>query len=583
MSKKPGYHPETFEIRDINDPQDSVTNTDDILSELTGVQSEYGGTTPLPLEGKEDLQQTNSVIFRTKSTRNEPDITNQVPYSRFGKGEKWFLVALLSCTGFFSTIAGNIYYPVLTVIEKKFNITEEQVNMTVVVYFLLQGISPSVLGGFADSIGSRPMVIICALAYCAACIGLACSQKYVEILILRIIQSAGISPINAINSGIMGDVTIKSERGGYVGYVTGFQTVGAAFGALFGALLAARWGWRAIFWFLAIGSGTCSLFSVLLLPETKRTIVGNGSIRPKTIQNIAPVLSLPFVQRRLHLNDPDLETLEPRAKVSLTSSFSVLKIPEVDILLVIAALQYALWATQQTALSIALSKKYHYDVLRIGLCYLPAGIGTLLSVIFSGKYLNYSYKKMFEAYSRWIKEQESKLMEEYDNDKRKVREVILNDPKYTFNLCEARLRPAFLTLVVSSSFFCGLGWCLEEMTSIVAVLFCSGIGCLFSSCMSTFSSTLLVDLFPSKPTAAASCLYLVRCCLAGVYVACLSRMIKAMNYGGLFTLLGGLSVSSCVLLVYLIHRGKILSFKRKKEEQKILTGAGAALKGETHV
>ena len=141
MSKKLGYHPETFEIKDVNDPQDSVTNMDDNFSEITGVQSENENKIQLHLEGKGDSQQTNSVIFRTRSTCKEPDITNQVPYSRFGKAEKWFVVALLSCTGFFSTIAGNIYYPVLTVIEKKFDITEEQVNMTVVVYFLLQGIS----------------------------------------------------------------------------------------------------------------------------------------------------------------------------------------------------------------------------------------------------------------------------------------------------------------------------------------------------------------------------------------------------------------------------------------------------------
>ena len=92
--------------------------------------------------------------------------------------------------------------------------------------------------------------------------------------------------------------------------------------------------------------------------------------------------------------------------------------------------------------------------------------------------------------------------------------------------------------------------------------------------MSVFSSTLLVDLFPSKATAAASCLYLIRCCLAGVYIACLSRMLRAMDYGGLFNSLGVLSVSSCLLLVYLIRRGKTLSLKRKKEEQEISTRVG---------
>lgn len=123
----------------------------------------------------------------------------------------------------------------LTIIERKFNITEELANVTIVVYFIFQGVAPSIMGGLADTFGRRPIVLWAILAYFCACIGLACAHDYAQILALRCLQAAGISPVIAINSGIMGDVTTKVERGGYVGLVAGFQVVGTVFGALIGA------------------------------------------------------------------------------------------------------------------------------------------------------------------------------------------------------------------------------------------------------------------------------------------------------------------------------------------------------------
>ena len=97
-------------------------------------------------------------------------------------------------------------------------------------------------------------------------------------------------------------------------------------------------------------------------------------IRPRSIQNIAPVLSLPVVQKRLHLNNPDLETLEPKGKVhTLAYNLDVLEGSKMDVALFCSALQFGLWAAQQTSLSTALSKKYHFSVTKIGLCYLPGG------------------------------------------------------------------------------------------------------------------------------------------------------------------------------------------------------------------
>ncbi|CCC69350.1 hypothetical protein NCAS_0C03600 [Naumovozyma castellii] len=510
-------------------------------------------------------------LCKTQSNKkDEPNLDNAVPYSRFGSSEKTILVLQCAFTGFFSTIAGAIYYPVLSEIEEIFHISEESVNITVVVYFIFQGISPSIMGGLADTMGRRPIVLCSIAVYFCACIGLACCQTYPQIVVLRCLQAAGISPVIAINSGIMGDITTRAERGGFVGYVSGFQVMGSAFGALIGAGISSTWSWRAIFWFLAIGSGICLIISFIILPETKRTIVGNGSIIPKSKLNRAPSLMVPYLRKKLHLDNPDWETMEPKIHLNFFAPFGILKNTEVFILLFVSGLQFATYTTHQTALSTVLSSKYHLTVAKIGLCYLPSGICTLISVVTSGRYLNWTYRRQIARHQTWLKEQEAILLEQYNNDIVEVKDIMENNPKYTFNIFKARLQPAFFTLILSASGFCAFGWCLSVKAPLAAVLVTSGFGSLFSNCILTFSTTLVVDLFPTKASTATGCLNLFRCIISAIYIGCLSRMADSMTYGGVFTFMSALAAVSSTLLFIPVGNGKKLALKRRKQEQKAL-------------
>lgn len=504
--------------------------------------------------------------MRVQSSIPEPEIP-AAPYSRFGSREKSMLIVQCAFTGFFSTIAGAIYYPVLSVIEGKFHITEEQVNITVVVYFIFQGLSPSFMGGLADYFGRRPLVNISVFLYFAACIGLACSNTYAQMVGLRCLQAAGISPVIAINSGIMGDITTRKERGGFVGYVSGFQVIGSAFGALIGAGLSSRWGWRSIFWFLAIGSGACLVLSIFLLPETKRSIVGNGSVTPTSFLNHSPILMLPAARRKLHLDDPDFQTLEPTNKLNMLALFSILAIPEVSLLLLVAGIQFATWTTHQTALTTALSKSYHLSVAEIGLCFLPAGVCTLISVVTSGRYLNWNYRRQMEKHKAWLAKQDALLLEEHGGDQLLVKELIEHDYHYTFNIFRARLQPALFTILLSSMGFIAFGWCISVKAPLAAVLCTSGFASLFSNCIMTMSVTLIVDLFPSKSSTATGCLNLFRCILSAIFIACLSRMTQTMKAGGVFTFLGALMDLSALSMLILTTQGKKLSHKRRQKER----------------
>ena len=545
---------------------DAQMKTDNIDPSKTLFEDTDDGVSIVSNFSKENSPADDEDIFhmiKTKSGKPEPDISSP-PYSRFDQSEKTALVIQCAFTGFFSSIAGAIYYPVLTVIEEQFDIDEELVNITVVVYFVFQGLSPTIMGGLADSLGRRPIILLAVLIYFGSCIGLACSQTYAQIIILRCLQAAGISPVIAINSGICGDITTRAERGSYVGYISGFVVIGSAFGALIGAGLSSTWGWRSIFWFLAIGSGICLIISIIVLPETKRTIVGNASITPKSYLNRAPILLWPLLRRQLHLDAPDFETLEEKRELDLFAPLKILRIPEIFILLLVSGLQFSMWSTHQTALSTVLSKDYHLTVANIGLCYLPAGVCTLISVISCGRYLNWSYRRDITKHNIWLKAQREKLLQEYDDNIEKVTEIMENDCYYTFNICRSRLQPAFITLLLSSSGFAAYGWCISVKAPLAAVLVTSGFSSLFSNCILTMSTTLIVDLFPAISSTATGCLNLFRCILSAVFIASLSRMADTMTYGGVFTFLAALTGISSALLLIPVRNGKNLSHKRKQ-------------------
>ncbi|CUS23977.1 LAQU0S13e00540g1_1 [Lachancea quebecensis] len=498
------------------------------------------------------------------------------PYSRFGTGEKLVLVAICAASGIFSTIAGPIYFPALTTIENQFHISTELVNVSVVLYFLFQGIAPTLMGGLADSFGRRPIVLWSIALYMAACIGLACSRTYAQILVLRCLQSAGISPVIAVNSGIMGDVTTREQRGGYVGLTAGFQVLGSAFGALIGGGVVSTWGWRAIFWLLAIGSGCSLIFSSILLPETKRSVVGNGSITPPAIWSKAPVLALPQVRKRLHLDNPDYETLAPKEGLNLLAPLSVFRSPEIALLLLVTGLQFSLWVCHLTALSSLLQKDYNLKVAQVGLSYLPSGICTLISVVGAGRILNWNYKRRLSKHELFIEEATQRLMAENDNDEKLVDKILSTDVSYVFNIFRARLEIMFIPLLLSGGGFVGFGWCLDAHTPLVAVLVFSGFASLFSNCVIACATTLVVDLYPQKTSTATGCVNFSRCVLAAILVAALNRMMSSMSVGGTFTLLAGLTMASTVTLIIPVKYGPKMAHKRAAQNL-----AAADEKGET--
>ncbi|CCK71976.1 Aqr1p KNAG_0I01910 [Huiozyma naganishii CBS 8797] len=453
----------------------------------------------------------------------QPEEVSTAPYTLLSYSQKWGMVAVLTMCGFWSSLGSPIYYPALRQLEKEFHLNESQVNVTVVVYLLFQGIAPTFSGGLADRYGRRPIILGGMLVYVVASIGLARAPSYGVIVFLRIVQSIGISPTIAISSGVVSDYTLKRERGTFVGATSGFVLIGQGIGPLLGAVIAARWDWRAIFWFLVIGCGTSMLIAFFLLPETKRTIVGNLSIEPKKLINKNPLFLLPGVRRRFKYDNPDYETLDPTIpELDLVSAFKITARPEIFLSLFPAGMQFAMWTLMLSCIASQLSiAPYNYHLTIVGVCYLPAGIGGLCGSFFTGRIIDLYYRRVVRKFQQ-------------DKAEGKIPE------NQVFNIFRVRLMcvlPQNFIAVVSFLLF---GWSVDKGWKIPAALITS---CVSSYCaMSTLSTmtTLLVDLYPKKSSTASSCFNFVRCSLSSIFMGCLAKMKTSMTVGGTFSFLSGL-------------------------------------------
>ncbi|CAK9681218.1 MFS antiporter QDR2 [Candida parapsilosis] len=467
------------------------------------------------------------------------------PYTIFHKFEKFQLIIILSLVGFWSTVSSPIYFPALPTLTEYFNTTEDIINISVVCYLLLQGITPTISSNLADTFGRRPVILASILVFIAACIALSQTNVYWLLAVLRCIQAAGIAPVIAISSGVSGDVCTPENRGGMVGTVSGLQLLGNGLGGLLGAALISGFHtWRSIFVFLAIGGGVTFVLAFFILAETSRRIVGNGTVMPKNPIHKSMTIYLPSFQKKM---TNDYVTIAHKKPFDIFGPFRIFIQKEIFLTLLPSGLHFAAWTMVLTSLSTELeSSKYNYSVMHVGLIYLPQGIACLVGSMSVGRFMNWYYRRRKAAYDKQV--------EELPLDQRPP----FNQVATRLTLCVA---PALLMIIGLVIF----GWCIEYNRHIISIIVSTILIAFSSSVFISICTTLLVDLHPGQGSASTSCLNLMRCWLAALGVGVLDRMIDAMNLGGTYTLVAGFCLLFDLCLIYVLHSAS----KRIKEHHKV--------------
>ncbi|KAJ6189299.1 hypothetical protein N7519_004207 [Penicillium mononematosum] len=458
------------------------------------------------------------------------------PYSTFSTAKKRYIVATAAGAGLFSSLSAQIYFPALNTLANDLNVSASMINLTVTSYMIFQGIAPMFIGDFADRTGRRPAYIICFIIYIASNIGLALQNSYAALIVLRCLQSSGISSSVALSAATVADISTKQERGSMMGFVMAGNFMGPAIGPIIGGLLAQYLGWRSIFWFLTIASGVFLLPLLLFLPETARNVPWNR-----------PLIHL-FSRHHGDKQDPsDKDSFDrpdssdsPKKtiehKLQFPNPLKPLKLvfhPNSIIILLVTGIIMGGNMTVLSSITEIYTSQYGLDELEIGLCYISLGTGSIVASVLTGRLLDWNYRRMAA-----IKAANSTTPEQ-------------DTSQDSIPVEKARSMITIPLVVLGSVTVLAFGWVLKYGAPLAApevLLFFVGVG-QTGGFIST--STLLVDLHTSNPAAATAANNLVRSFFSAGASAAIDPMLTAMGRGWTFTLVAFILLATIPFLLLL--------------------------------
>ncbi|KAF2971457.1 hypothetical protein GQX73_g2060 [Xylaria multiplex] len=465
-----------------------------------------------------------------------PDAHATEPYSIFDKRQKWLIVLIASTAATFSGFASNIYFPALSTIAHDLNVSLELINLTVTSYLILQGIAPSFWGPLSDVKGRRLTYCFTFLVFLGACVGLAESRNYATVIVLRSVQSAGSASTIAIGAAVIGDITTREERGGFMGVFQAGLLAPVAVGPVIGGALTTL-GWRAIFWFLTIYSGVFLILLIILLPETLRSTVANGGTRPSSLIARFP-LAIYQKTTKVKFNSKAAQFAKT-THIDLTGPFRILFSKQAAPIVVFLGIYYAVWQMTITAMSTLFQSNYGLTETETGLTYIANGVGSIIGTLITGKILDADYRRVKEKYES---------------------EASQDDPENaTFPIEKARLRlvPIFAGLQCASVLV--FGWTIQYSRRVhiaVPIITTFFTGWALVSTQSVIM-TYLIDIFPDQKASASASMNLARCLLAAGGTSIVGPLIEAVGVGLTFT------ITVAVLLIALIGVGIQWRFGRK--------------------
>ncbi|KAJ3733048.1 MFS general substrate transporter [Lentinula guzmanii] len=467
------------------------------------------------------------------------------PYSVYTSKEKWFIATLVSFAGIFSPLTANIYFPAIPTIAAAFHKSTELINLTVTMYMLLQGLSPMFFGSFADFHGRRPVFVLCLFVLCLSCVGLALvpTRAYWLLMVLRCLQATGSASTIALGAGVIGDIAVPAERGGFFGFYSLGPMLGPALGPVIGGALSDGLGWRSIFWFLCIATGIACIVMLLFLPETLRQIVGDGSIVPSPIYR-------PWIHIIRRQSDVATDYYKP-PKRKFRNPLLLFKNLDIVMLLLFNGIVYSVFYAVTASISSLFAEIYPFlNDTTIGICYLAIGLGTAVGSAGTGKVLDWDFQRAKKAY-----------VQTHGSESMKTASGDLRDD---FPIEKARLLSMSYATIILAATGMGYGWCLQKKVHIAAPLILQFIiGALSMSVMNP-TQTLILDLVPGQGSSVTACNNIVRCLLGAVAVSVIDIILNNLRPGFTYVLLNGIIIISIPLIYFVIKLGP--RFRKKRRE-----------------
>ena len=275
--------------------------------------------------------------------------------------------------------------------------------------------------------------------------------------------------------------------------------------------------------------------------QTARKIVDNGSIPPPRLN--ASLLSAYQDRKRRH----DLESQpgsggasQPQPKntprkipvPNVLAAVLIIFEKDVGLLLLFMSLFVMANFAVLVPLQDVIRRRYDFNDLQVGLCFIPFSVGSVVGAVIVGKLLNWNYARVARSIG-------------VSPDRKR------GDDMRKFPIERARLDLLWPWTLLAVGMIIAWGWTVNSGTSLAAplvVLFFAGAG--LSGPVSILT-TLLVDLYPMNPGRVSSTFNLTRAAFSAAGTAVVQYIIDAWGYGFTYLFMGllVLAASPCVLVV----------------------------------
>jgi DHA1 family bicyclomycin/chloramphenicol resistance-like MFS transporter len=174
-------------------------------------------------------------------------------------------VAMLSA---FGLIASDVYLPAMPSMTTEFGVADWQMPQTISFYLLALAIAQLAYGPVSDRKGRKPVLLAGITLYIVGSLGCATSVTYSGFLAWRMLEAVGAAAGLVVGRALIADTCDKRTSAKVYSVIYPLVSLSPALAPAIGGHLAAAFGWRSDFLFVAAFGIVALLMVLKLLPET---------------------------------------------------------------------------------------------------------------------------------------------------------------------------------------------------------------------------------------------------------------------------------------------------------------------------
>jgi multidrug resistance protein len=249
---------------------------------------------------------------------------------------------------------------------------------------------------FSEEFGRRTIYIACFSLFVVFSVLSAISTNISMLIVMRLLGGGCSASVHAVGAGTIADTWEVRERGRAMSMFYLGPLLGPLISPIIGGVLAEKFGWRSTMWFISAYGFFVLVLLFLLLPETLARKKADEPTIPTPARNITDSDGNPIPLNRRHpstmavsIHTKRLAIILKRFLLDPLSVLLMLRFPAVTLTALYAAITFgALFVLNISIQDAFTSSPYSFDVLIVGLLYLPPSLGYLMASLFGGRWID---------------------------------------------------------------------------------------------------------------------------------------------------------------------------------------------------